>query len=501
MKNCKYDVFISYARRDYRDANNNVIPGNAVSKVKEALTQAGFSFWFDEEGIYSGQNFVQKIVNNIEASQIFVFLSTENANKSPWTCKEIASAYALHKYIIPVRIDSSEYNKKVLFYLADIDYVDYITNPQKGLEQLVESIKVYVAEVQAEEKFKEQEKLKRKALETKRLQEAQENLIANIEASCKMLENEASKIELERSNLLLKTEKVIDENRREALQKKIIGGSHVHQITEKERQSYISRIEALSRRIEELKQQVRFERNIKTVKLKYKWGVKTWGLFVGLLLMVIAFSLRDKQPADTNDDKELVNNTQASTPQFVDLGLKVKWATCNLGAESPEESGDYYAWGEAKSRTNAHTFETAPYYLEGNSSSDVNNSKYNASDKKVVLDKTDDIAFVTLGGSWRMPTQEDFRELIDACIWTWSFSNGIKGYKITGPNGNSIFLPAVGDRYEDEIEGNTKRGIYLTSSLYDPGESHAWGVRIDGKEHFLGSAPRFIGYSIRPVHS
>ncbi|MBR5102977.1 MAG: toll/interleukin-1 receptor domain-containing protein, partial [Muribaculaceae bacterium] len=99
MEKAKYDVFISYSRKDYVDDQKQVIPGNVVSKIKEALTKAGITYWFDEEGIYSGDTFTEKIVTNIEAANIFVFLSSANSNASSWTSKEIASADEFHKRI------------------------------------------------------------------------------------------------------------------------------------------------------------------------------------------------------------------------------------------------------------------------------------------------------------------------------------------------------------------------------------------------------------------
>lgn len=137
----EYDVFISYSRKDYVDENKKVIPENVVSKVKDALTRAGITYWFDEEGIYSGDNFVEKIINNIETSRIFVYLSTANANDSKWTCKEISSADEMGKHIIPVRIDRTPYNKKVLFRICDLDYIEYYVNPDQGMEKLITSIK------------------------------------------------------------------------------------------------------------------------------------------------------------------------------------------------------------------------------------------------------------------------------------------------------------------------------------------------------------------------
>lgn len=212
MENTKYDVFISYSRLDYVDENKNVIPGNEVSKIKDALTKAGISYWFDEDGIYSGQNFVDRIVTNIENAKIFLFLSTENANNSQWTCKEIASADEFNKHIIPVRIDDTPYNKKILFRIADLDYIEYYTNPQKGIEDMIKSIKTYLDELEFEERRKKED-------------EEQNQLLQEIISYSSSLHREESNLELERNKLLAKIEKIKDKNRRENLKKEIIGNN------------------------------------------------------------------------------------------------------------------------------------------------------------------------------------------------------------------------------------------------------------------------------------
>lgn len=230
-----YDVFISYSRKDYVDDLKNVIPGNEVSKIKDALKQAGITYWFDEEGIYSGQNFVERIVTNIENARIFVFLSTANANSSPWTCKEIASADEFRKHIIPVRIDASPYNKKVLFRIADLDYIEYYTNPAKGLEDLIKSINAYLSELAAEERHrkeeadkKEEERRRQKEQEAQRLREAQARLVSEIKLSCTALNNEEAKLELDRANLLLKAERIIDSTQRAAIVNLIKTSGPIH---------------------------------------------------------------------------------------------------------------------------------------------------------------------------------------------------------------------------------------------------------------------------------
>ena len=125
--------------------------------------------------------------------------------------------------------------------------------------------------------------------------------------------------------------------------------------------------------------------------------------------------------------------------EYVDLGLSVKWASYNIGATKPEEYGDYFAWGEVEPK---ETYSWATYKWSKGSSSSI--TKYNANDGKTVLDPEDDAATVILGENYRMPTVEEGNELIEQCTWIWTIYNNVAGYKITGPNGNYIFLPAVG---------------------------------------------------------
>ena len=138
----KYDVFISYSRKDYVNEYEKVIPGNEVSRIKKALDDYNITYWFDEDNEFSGEKFTDTIVENIESSRIFIFLSTRNSNESKWTSKEIATADEFGKHIIPVRIDKTPYNKKVMFRIADLDYIDYYKlGSRDGTEKLIRSIK------------------------------------------------------------------------------------------------------------------------------------------------------------------------------------------------------------------------------------------------------------------------------------------------------------------------------------------------------------------------
>ena len=144
-----------------------------------------------------------------------------------------------------------------------------------------------------------------------------------------------------------------------------------------------------------------------------------------------------------SDNVEYVDfSAKASDPtvtsgQAVDLGLSVYWASCNLGAEEPEGYGDYYAWGETKPKS-SFTKQNYAYYNSNTASyidigNEISGTEYDA-------------ARVNLGKDWRMPTKDEMNELIKNCNWEWSQVNGINGYIITGKTGNSIFLPAAGEK-------------------------------------------------------
>ena len=173
--------------------------------------------------------------------------------------------------------------------------------------------------------------------------------------------------------------------------------------------------------------------------------------------------------------------------EAVDLGLSVKWASCNVGANNPEDYGAYYAWGETeeKSDYSQETYkhvDTGIYkYLHWS----ISRSPY-------------DVAHMKWGGSWRMPTFEEIEELLDKCSSEWTSVNGIEGLSFTGPNGNSIFLPAAGLRRNNDVEFRGSCGHYWSSTFYD---------NTSGRLNFynysnVGSFSldnRYYGHTVRPV--
>lgn len=139
--NSKYDVFISYSRRDYKDANNNVIEGSVISKIKERFQRAKISYWIDEDGISAGDAFAELISDKIESSAIFLFVATPNSIKSQWTKKEIKLAHDKQKHIIPFKCGDFSYPKGMDLLLADLDEInDYNKNQASALNKLVKSV-------------------------------------------------------------------------------------------------------------------------------------------------------------------------------------------------------------------------------------------------------------------------------------------------------------------------------------------------------------------------
>ena len=180
----------------------------------------------------------------------------------------------------------------------------------------------------------------------------------------------------------------------------------------------------------------------------------------------------------------------------VDLGLPsgTLWADRNVGADSPEDYGDYFAWGETSTK-NTYDWDT---YKWCRGSGDTM-TKYCTVDNKTVLDLEDNAAYVNMGSEWRMPTFDEQKELCNKCTWTWTTQNGVKGYNVTGPNGNSIFLPAAGYRYVGNLYDAGSTGYYWSSSLYKSYPSIAWDLKFNSSSHNSSSDYRYGGHTVRAV--
>ena len=170
--------------------------------------------------------------------------------------------------------------------------------------------------------------------------------------------------------------------------------------------------------------------------------------------------------------------------EYVDLGLPsgLKWATCNVGASKPEDYGKYYAWGETSTKSKYNNSKT-----DGKQMNDIKgNSQYDA-------------ARANWGGTWRLPTKSELEELMK-CTWKWTTQNGVKGYKVTGPNGNSIFLPAAGCRWGRSLNTAGVNGNYWSSTPSENSGYCAGYLYFGSSDHFVSDyGSRDDGQSVRPV--
>lgn len=226
----------------------------------------------------------------------------------------------------------------------------------------------------------------------------------------------------------------------------------------------------------------------------------TPNVFNNILVGSRTITLKNKGYQDytsnLNIEEGKVTNLDAQLKEeikYVDLGLSVYWATCNIGADSPSDFGNFYAWGETEAKSR-YVWENYKY---GDSR---RITKYNRTDRTKTLSNDDDVARKENGEGWHTPTIDEWVELRDKCIWAWSYNNGVRGYKITAPNGNSIFLPAAGYYYGSQ--GYNSKGIageYWTSDIRMENPKNAVNFKITKDEYNFYESSRCCGLSIRPV--
>ena len=214
--------------------------------------------------------------------------------------------------------------------------------------------------------------------------------------------------------------------------------------------------------------------------------------------------------------KELIktiNCTQAGNPynghehEYVDLGLSVKWATCNVGAETETDNGSYFAWGETAEETDYSwgTYTLGTY--DSSAKPDYGMTKYNKTAGPTALEATDDPATANWGSKWRTPTSDENKEILNDtnCEWLWETKKDaggtdVNGYTVTSKiNSNSIFLPAAGYRNETGLKNDGKSGNYWSSSLIASSPSFAYYFGFNSDSHDRSNIYRYYGQSVRAV--
>ena len=405
----KYDVFISYSRKDL----------NLVEKfVKDLMARIpNLTYWFDLTGIESAEaEFDEKIIKAIDNSSYVVYFLSPNSMKSRWTKEEVMYAKNCGKKVIPVLLNGVTLEGWFLFHFGRVDCIDLSKK-----EQVNKFIKKLSGWTKKEISLGEDE-----------------NSNANIWS--------------------------------------------------------------------------RFVKSIVT----YKYKSSILKVLLYLLSFIIFFFLfcyliskcddgitDSPSIADSVDSvtTEVVEDCTENSHDYVDLGLSVKWATCNVGAESPEVYGDYFAWGETQPKS---TYDWNTYKLFEGDSDNLTKyctiSSYGTVDNKAQLDLSDDAARANWGGSWRMPTHDELTELRKKCSWTWTTQNGVEGYKVTSKtNGNSIFLPAAGYRDNSILNDAGSSDYYWSSSLNTVTPLDARYVSVNSSSVGWDYCSRYYGLSVRPV--
>ena len=463
----KYDIFISYSRKDFK----------VVSKIAQKVSDAGYSVWMDVDGIESGDEFKSKIAFAIKNSKLFLFFSSLASNKSEWTVKEVNYAIKKKIPIIPIRLDNADYNDSVDFELAGLDFIQY--DGALGIDFVIQKLM--------------------RSLEKKVKPSIKKNVSVNKEtlsSSCTAtLDNGGA----------IKDVKITGGNDAAKNIGKIVlavlvivvfgcivfalGNNTSKQrdesdvldslaIVKRQFEDSIAKIMYEQFRKDSIAEQTRLENERKQREAER-----------------IAPEKHKKQQLQAK--KTIINAHEA-----IDLGLPsgIKWATCNVGANSPEEYGGYYAWGETEEKS-YYDWSTYKWCngIRNTITKYCTSSDFGTVDNKTVLDPEDDVAHVKWGGSWRMPTKAEQDELRNSCTWTWTTQNGVKGYRVTGPNGNSIFLPAAGCRYGTDVYNRGYYGIYWSSSLYSLSSFYAYFLDFYESLYDWGSGYRYYGRSVRPV--
>ncbi len=228
-------------------------------------------------------------------------------------------------------------------------------------------------------------------------------------------------------------------------------------------------------------------------------------LSVGLLAATLCYALPSSAQTELSKPSRPQGQQQTTTPTatstattttvssptgdinsygYVDLGLSVKWAICNVGASSPSDYGNYYVWSATRTKSE---------YTEDNSVT------YGKTMGSIAGNATYDAARANWGGTWRLPTASEIGELVYNCTHEWTTLNGVNGYKVTGPNGNSIFLPAAGRRLGSLLSGEGDNGYYWSATPSEDSSRDAYELDFSSARFDRYREGCYYGQSVRPV--
>ena len=517
-------IFISYKREDK----------DVVFKIKDDIEKhVGEKCWIDLDGIESDAQFVNVIINAIDEAEIFLFMySKKHAEitdfENDWTIREINYAQTEGKRIIFLNIDRTPLSKwfKMMFGLkqqvdvhSNVAMNKFYADLTKWLEKRIEGSEISLKSDLDCRVYKD-------GLEWCSLRKGETKVVLLLKGTYKL-----NFVSNENSADYYEEDCVVEDN---DIKKYLnISLLPIKEKREKEEKRKSDKV---------LKDIIVI--NFKNVFLVSKRVISKYAVILPIVVMLLGllyviyneFSSgggKENEPYNetivsmyteggwvtVETGEEIVEeagyaevesdeiNGKINGHEYVDLGLSVKWATCNVGATKPEELGDYFAWGETTTKSD---FSWDTYkYCEGTDTT-ITKYCYNSCysnylfvDNRTTLYSEDDAATVNWGGSWRMPTDDELTELSEQCKWRWTTHNGEDGYKVIGPNGNSIFLPAAGYMEEGTLYYAGSYGYYWSSSLYadNPGCAYFVGFNSDNVVgNYTNYTYRYYGISVRPVY-
>lgn len=447
----RYDIFISYSRKD----------SAIVERYYDYLIAAGLSVWLDKDGIETGDEFKKKIVHAIKDSDVFLFFSSVNSNTSPWTVKEVNVAVNYKKKIIPVKLDITPYEESIMFDLAGLDFFDHANNGfEIGVGKLLAAF--------GKNYYKIVEDVKKEAIRRKNEQERlHKETILNQKGVVE------TRIQNRKKNDGWKWECIIA-----AISIFVIiifflinnGGED----STYESSNYVSG-----------------DNDYASEEYDYTAEKKDY--------------VAEREDCGGEDDVTIENKNDFSSTciimigghEAVDLGLPsgTKWATCNIGANRPEDYGDYYAWGETETKS-SYDRDNSEWVGEYYSTL----RKDNIIDSESNIDCIYDVAYQKWGSQWHLPTYDQIKELKKYTTTEWTTQNGVNGILVkSNKNKNTLFLPAAGYR-----DGRSKHQVgsygYYWSVTTESTDWSAYAICVDVS---FGINPhsgiRSAGYSVRPV--
>ena len=476
----KYDVFISYSSKDQK----------IVEGMCHYLEERNLRCFVAYRDVPKGGYWGKYISPAIKKSKVFIYVHTSTANESEDTTREIVLALKCKLIVIPFRVEDIEYRDDKEYSLTNLNWLDaFPEEPESYFGNLYDIVKVNFPEREIKNK---DDKSNEATVESESIKcphcSGEHNIGATFcENTGKKLKNACTNKSCSEYNkyvlpgnakfCLICGQPIVNDTDKLEQKCKQLNDEIEHlkskiSLLEKEKQEKCT--ECKNKQQEELKnQQQRFAEQ----EEKYKNEISS-----------LKKELNSRTDEIENLKKELVkrnSNSYISGHDYVDLGLSVKWATCNVGANTPHEYGDYFAWGETTTKS-SYTKENSRTYgkkrmgdISGKASCDAVRDNW--------------------GGTWRMPTKKEMEELVDKCPWQWTTQSGVNGYKVTGPNGNSIFLPAAGDCYESSHYRVGEYGSYWSSTPDESSGYHACCLSFDSGYRNLDWDLRGDGHTVRPV--